>query len=949
MRSIVAVLFAFISLIASVSTAEALPDLNPHLTIGAEQQVYEDGSVQVMLRAVPNSSNGVITVTIVGIPNTWTVSGQGTYNAATLTWTYTTAPGQTFQGGPTLSPPADSDVDLYGLRVTLSENDSATGQNGVTFTTIDVIVDAAADAPTVMGQNATGTENSAIDLLISGSAGDTDGSETIQTYQITGLPSGFSLSAGTDLGGGTWEVTPGQLAGLHLNVPASSQGIIPLQVTIHTADTISDRDFDLTNNTAQATSNFAVTITAALSATTVVPTTTLASGAAATPFIPVVGAGGTGTLAYSVSPLLPSGLQFNTATGEITGTPGAVLAPSVFTVTVTDSTNATASADFSLAVINSLAATTVVPTTTLSAGAPATPFTPVIGSGGVGPLTYSVSSSLPAGLQFNPATGEITGTPGAVLAATAFTVTVTDSTNATASSGFSLTVEQISSATTLTASPSAGYIGQTVILTATVAPSPSGGTINFLEGSSLLCAGVPVASGQAVCSTSFSSGGVHSVTATYSGAGSFAASTSAPLDITIADQVTKTVKAIGGFLKRRNDLIASQEPDTQRLIERLRGANQSEAGQPPAAFALNSASHLGATGSARGYAAPAWSSDGAQPSLGMLFGTTPNAGDGRAPSGMPFRLTGGSDSALQLGFATSLSEIRKSNTLNDRAKLEAAQGQSLGLIDTVGAPFSPFDIWIEGRYTSFSDGEDARDLDGHFGMMTVGADYVVSRSVLVGAFVQFDSMHEQDDAALTDVEGFGWLAGPYATVMLSDQLYWHGRAGWGRSRNEVSPYQTYTEDFDTSRWLVWTALSGRWNYGPWQFTPEASITYLEDKSESYVDTFGANIPSVKSSLGQAKAGPEVSYRYISDSGFILEPHAGVQLIWNFADEVTADGFADFGDALAGPEGIRGRVDAGFRAATPGGEAFDISGSFDGIGSGGYTAVSGRAAVRVPLN
>jgi len=915
-----------------------------------EQLAYEDGSVQVVLTAVPDSAVGIMTITIVAIPATWTVSGDGTYHAATQTWTLTTAPGQTFIGGPILTPPADSDVDLNGLVVTVSEFDPNTGQAGSTNTTIDVIVDAVADTPSVSGQNVVGVENSAIGLIITGATGDTDGSETVQTYQISGLPSGFSLSAGTDLGGGTWEITPVQLTGLQLNAPASSQGSVPLQVTVNTAESLTDREFDLTNNTASATSNFTVTITAALTATTVVPTTTLASGSAATPFIPVVGAGGTGTLTYSVSPSLPAGLQFNTATGEITGTPGAVLATTVFTVTVTDSSNATASADFSLAVINSLTATTVVPTTTLSVGAPATPFTPVIGSGGVGPLTYSVSPSLPAGLQFNTATGEITGTPGAVLAATAFTVTVTDSTSATASAGFSLAIEQISTTTTLTASPSAGYIGQTIILTATVAPSPSGGTINFLEGSSLLCAGVPVASGQAVCSTSFSSGGVHSVMAAYSGAGSFAASASALLDITIADQVTKTVKAIGGFLKRRSDLIASQEPDTHRLIERLRGANQSsEAGQPPAAFALNSASHLGATGSARGYATPVWGSAGAQSSLSEIFGISPYGSESSPSSRAPFRLTGGNDSALQLEFATSLSEIRKSNALKDRAKLEAAQDQSLGLIDTAGAPFSPFDIWIEGRYTSFSDSEDAHDLDGHFGMMTVGADYVVSRSVLVGAFVQFDSMHEKDDAALTDVEGFGWLAGPYATVMLSDQLYWHGRAGWGRSRNEVSPYQTYTDDFDTSRWLVWTALSGRWNYGPWQFTPEASITYLEDESESYADTFGARIPHVKSRLGQAKAGPEISYRYLSDSGFVIEPHVGLQVIWNFADDVTADGFADFGDELAGPEGVRGRVDAGFRAAMPGGAAFDISGSFDGIGSGGYSAVSGRAAVRMPLN
>ena len=48
-------------------------------------------------------------------------------------------------------------------------------------------------------------------------------------------------------------------------------------------------------------------------------------------------------------------------------------------------------------------------------------------------------------------------------------------------------------------------------------------------------------------------------------------------------------------------------------------------------------------------------------------------------------------------------------------------------------------------------------------------------------------------------------------------------------------------------------------------------------------------------------------------------------------------------------GVRGRAEAGVRAATPGGSSLDVSCSYDGIGSTTYHAVSGRAAVRLPLN
>ena len=54
---------------------------------------------------------------------------------------------------------------------------------------------------------------------------------------------------------------------------------------------------------------------------------------------------------------------------------------------------------------------------------------------------------------------------------------------------------------------------------------------------------------------------------------------------------------------------------------------------------------------------------------------------------------------------------------------------------------SPFDLWIEGHYTDFRDDHDENDLDGHFGLLSVGADYVLSPSLLVGTLLQFDYDH----------------------------------------------------------------------------------------------------------------------------------------------------------------------------------------------------------------
>jgi outer membrane autotransporter protein len=120
-------------------------------------------------------------------------------------------------------------------------------------------------------------------------------------------------------------------------------------------------------------------------------------------------------------------------------------------------------------------------------------------------------------------------------------------------------------------------------------------------------------------------------------------------------------------------------------------------------------------------------------------------------------------------------------------------------------------------------------------------------------------------------------------------------------------------------------------------------------SKSYIDTFGVAIPGVKSRLGQAKAGPEIGYRYQLGQGVVLEPRAGLQVIWNFAGDTVASGFTQINGDPAGPVGVRGRAEIGLRASTSGGIGLDLSGSYDGIGAKDYDAFTGKATVRVPLN
>ena len=154
------------------------------------------------------------------------------------------------------------------------------------------------------------------------------------------------------------------------------------------------------------------------------PNTAQLGTGAAMPSLTPTNAGGAVTT-WAISPALPGGLDFNTATGVISGTPAADFAASAFTVTATNA------AGTSTATVTLSAATPIVPSITYSPDTyvftldqTITVITPTV----VGTFpTWSVSPSLPEGLTLNTQNGSISGKPTRITAATDYTVTATNS------------------------------------------------------------------------------------------------------------------------------------------------------------------------------------------------------------------------------------------------------------------------------------------------------------------------------------------------------------------------------------------------------------------------------------------------------------------------------------------------------------------------------------------
>jgi hypothetical protein len=100
------------------------------------------------------------------------------------------------------------------------------------------------------------------------------------------------------------------------------------------------------------------------------------------------------------------------------------------------------------------------------------------------------------------------------------------------SAAFTETVGKTATAPTLAASPNPAIAGQSVTLSGAVSPSTATGTLQFLDGATVLGT-VPVSNGTASLSTSALAPGSHSLTVTYSGDTTKSASTSAAVMETV--------------------------------------------------------------------------------------------------------------------------------------------------------------------------------------------------------------------------------------------------------------------------------------------------------------------------------------------------------------------------------------------------------------------------------
>ncbi len=471
--------------------------------------------------------------------------------------------------------------------------------------------------------------------------------------------------------------------------------------------------------------------------------------------------------------------------------------------------------------VNSLPVLTLMPATgALAAGTTgvAYPGVTISAAEGAAPYSYAVASgALPAGLSLDAATGAISGTPTTVETAS-FTVTATDSNGRTATASYTLAVTA----------------GQPVVPDQTVAVA--GGTtppdVRLDAGAN----GGPFDDAELVSVEPANAGRAEITWGDYAAVGPIA--------------------PIGWYLKFTPDPAYSGQV---RVRFRLISAAGSATGTITYMLGHDAAVVAGAVDRlVRGFV---------QSRQGMIASTIELPGlqerrrmeTSAAPASA--RFTPSAD-GLTLGFATSLAEAR------------AAQDKADG---AGAADASPFNIWVEGALLAHNREENGGRW-GSFGMVSLGADYLVSEKALVGLSFHYDRMADptDEDAELT---GNGWLVGPYASFEIGKDVFWDTSLLYGGSANDIGT-QFWDGSFDTKRWLFDTSIMGQWQLDDTAvLTPRLRAVYSSEKVEDYAVENGAGdrieLDGFTQEQLRVSLGAEIARSFTLEDGSVLTPKLGV--------------------------------------------------------------------------
>ena len=289
-----------------------------------------------------------------------------------------------------------------------------------------------------------------------------------------------------------------------------------------------------------------------------------------------------------------------------------------------------------------------------------------------------------------------------------------------------------------------------------------------------------------------------------------------------------------------------------------------------------------------------------------------------------------------VGVTMNASAVEGSQVIDlsvSRSALLAFNGDSIG--------DNSWDVWAKVKGSKSESGTASSD----FWLGQFGVHKFLNHSTIIGVMAQVDHSEEVDSVVGSSADGTGWMVGPYVAGRFGDQnLFYQAMLTWGKSKNDISPDGTYTDQFDTTRMMASAKLQGSFAMGEVTVSPALALSYFTETQEAYVDSNSVAIPETTISFGELSFGPTFSRVITRGDGSTITPRLGVTGVMNFdvSDNLAAQGH------VLGTDQFRARLTAGLGIDMASGSRLTFEGYYDGIGAAGYEAYGLSVELSVPF-
>jgi hypothetical protein len=204
-----------------------------------------------------------------------------------------------------------------------------------------------------------------------------------------------------------------------------------------------------------------------------------------------------------------------------------------------------------------------------------------------------------------------------------------------------------------------------------------------------------------------------------------------------------------------------------------------------------------------------------------------------------------------------------------RGQFDAQVTQALGDFALTRRMEGP--VWVSVQGSWAQDG----DVDASYSNAALGGHLTLGETLLLGAMLQID--RNTAGSAPTDLEGTGWLLGPYIVVRSRTlPLTFSASALLGQSENDVSGIGSGS--FSTDRSLLTAGFEGQVPRGNLTLIPSFDYARAEDRQRDYVDAAGFSISGQTVTVEEASLGLEVQQALVCDCSS-LTLTGGIQAIF----------------------------------------------------------------------